>query len=725
MSIFLRGASSLRSLMSLRSPADPAVKSWVRFARPALLAALVALGWCVATGRLSARAWHTPLSYAGDALLILARIHSAAEGRYWPLLPKRIPALGAPFGATWDGHPTSEDWLYTLSGLAARPLGLGLATNLAVVMSFVLAALSAYLSCRMLRCRWEWSFLCALAFAWSPYAFFRGLGHVMLAYDWLIPLGALVGIWLITQDEAIRRTKGLVLALLVAFVTGWHNTYYTFLFLQWVALAGAVLAVRRRSWRALFAPAAIAGCAVLGWSLANVDSLPFLFAHRGGAITFFRSRADLARYALRPLSLFVPLPGHRWSFWEAWGTRYRAGLDADNEAIYSYLGLLGIGALIWLAGTCALAAFRRPRRPWPVQAWLILWVVLFSVPGGVNGLLGRAGLTFFRATNRYSIAILALALLFFAQRLTVLGERWPAWRRMVCFALLGLLVIGDQLLRPAGPAQIDAIAAQMSSDRAFVAAMQQRIPAGGMVFQLPIFDFPEAPAQGGMTGYEHLRPYLFAHGLRFSYGDHKSDFAASWQNELAELPPEQMLATLEGHGFSAIQLNRAGYADRGRAVIEALRRSGRDQVIESPAGDLVAILLHPSQQPRLPEVTMTFGRGWYPPERDATGRVCRWTSGNALMTLLNTTGAPITRTLAVEVATLGARHLRVRQAGNSLVDVELAPGPSRRLAPTTVTLEEEVTTLEWLTDEPAVVPSGTDLRKLAIRVYSPCVTKPF
>ena len=103
--------------------------------------------------------------------------------------------------------------------------------------------------------------------------------------------------------------------------------------------------------------------------------------------------------------------------------------------------------------------------------------------------------------------------------------------------------------------------------------MEAKLPAGGMVFQLPVMDFPEAP-MAGIAAYDHFRPFLFTHQLRYSFGCAKGRPRESWQNVITSLAPASQVAELERYGFGAIYVNRAGYQDRGRTCWRPSRPRG-------------------------------------------------------------------------------------------------------------------------------------------------------
>jgi len=52
----------------------------------------------------------------------------------------------------------------------------------------------------------------------------------------------------------------------------------------------------------------------------------------------------------------------------------------------------------------------------------------------------------------------------------------------------------------------------------FVAEIEKRLPAGAMVLQLPVIDFPERAPINGCTCYDHFRLYMVSHSVCWSHG---------------------------------------------------------------------------------------------------------------------------------------------------------------------------------------------------------------
>jgi hypothetical protein len=222
--------------------------------------------------------------------------------------------------------------------------------------------------------------------------------------------------------------------------------------------------------------------------------------------------------------------------------------------------------------------------------------------GGLNGLLGALGFSWFRGTNRYSIWILALVLLWSVGRVS----RAPWTRRRGWSVLAAVLVTGvalrDQFPRSGPATQVAAVGRTLASDRTFTRSLEATLPPEAMLFMLPVVDFPEGPRVRKATDYEHFRPYLFSTRLRYSYGSDKGRPREEWQRGMEELAPEAMAAALEGYGFAGLIVNRKAYEDGGDELRRALAASGRLEAWESPDRDFLFVRLQPQAAPRMPEV---------------------------------------------------------------------------------------------------------------------------
>jgi len=143
---------------------------------------------------------------------------------------------------------------------------------------------------------------------------------------------------------------------------------------------------------------------------------------------------------------------------------------------------------------------------------------------------------------------------------------------------------------PPSPDEKAVIAQQVLDDEKFVRDMENILPPGAMIFQLPVMDFPEAPLRTE-SSYDHLRPYLFTRQLRFSFGSMKGRLREQWQHDIEKSSLPESIDEIKRRGFGALYVSRVGYPDGARELEENLRRLGYNREIESAERDLFCVLL--------------------------------------------------------------------------------------------------------------------------------------
>jgi hypothetical protein len=560
--------------------------------RGAALAFLSVLIWCTIMNRWSVEAWRTPLEYidnpesSGDAPFYFAEVKANLDGRYWPLMEKKLPELGAPQGAIWEDYPLTEEVIICITGLIARGIGIFAACNFMTMLAQVLAALSMYTVCRVLHCHWPWSFAAGVAFGFAPYAFAHGEHHLDLTFYWHLPLCLLVTRWLSVDEGLEMRGSKFLFALFVGFVTGLQNPYYTFMFIQ-LAILGAIARWLRRGWRGVLPAFAVCASSLLGFLVVTLDAIIFRLSYGRNPGAVLRNYSQLEFYGLKLVSLFVPFPGHR--LFSALADHYSTIVLIKGEVPPAgYLGLIGIAGLI----TMAFATFARSvtkNAPMELEAGQTLWIVLQASVGGINALFGVLGFCLFRSTGRYSIFLLALVLIFLARELTGLTKAKPILA-VVGAAILVLVVVVDQTPPIVSRRQIEQTASAVASDKIFTRQIESHLPPETMVFQLPPVEFPEAfPG----ACYNHLRPFLFSQRLRFSFGAVKGRTNDEWIDALSSVSAAEAITILERHGFGAIYVDRMQYQDHGRELFDGFSGMGL-KIEESPRGDLFCVFLNPN-----------------------------------------------------------------------------------------------------------------------------------
>lgn len=564
-----------RSLRGLKREAGPL----------AIIAAVIALTWAHHYHLFGIQRLSEPLEYAGDAWFSAAAVKMAMVGDWIPFFSKRFDSLGAPFPAVWSDFAVPEVLAFVPVGWLGRLVGLFTALNLSYVMAAIAAGVSFYAVARYLRARREVAVPAAILFGLSRFLFHRTLHHFNLIFYWHVPLGLLVAFWAGSRRGLVGRRFHAALA--IAFITSLYNPYFTNFFLQSLALATTARCLKLKSWRSAGPALAVLGVVLVGGFLANWDMLSYALSHGPNPGAMSRNEIDIERFALKPFELVFPQAPHVFAWVDAMARRH--GVIIPSE--YEYLGLFASLCLLWLLYRTVKSLLEGTVSGEARLGLLALWLMAFGIVGGMNAVLGVIGIPLFRSSNRASIVIMALALLFAARRLTVLTRGLHRGWLILGAAVVVTFGPYEQIFPRRTDGEIQSALNMARSDRDLVTRLESRVSENAKVFQLPPVDFPE-------VSFEPFRPYLHARHLAFSFGGMKGRPEARWQFAVANLPPADMLRALEEAGFSAVYMQRNAYpADQ---LAQALAALGRGERLESPARDAVVVLLHPSLTPRLP-----------------------------------------------------------------------------------------------------------------------------
>lgn len=531
-----------------------------------------------------------PLAYSGDGLYYMAEIKGWFEtGSYFV-----NRSLGAPGVSALYDFPSADAlnvailWLFGLFG--AEP---GTAMNLFYLMGYPLAGLATAFALRRMGLSRIVALAATVLFLFIPYHWQRGEGHLFLGMIWIVPLQVLLAWWVSSSEPpfftaggqpTIRswRTAG---AVAISLAAGACGIYYLFFGCFFLVLAGARAAIVSRAWRPVAAAAALIAISAAVFFVQMAPTLLYQREHGPNREPSARTPFEAEIYGLRVTQMLLPIDAHRLPTLAAKRANYRVNSpNGDTEANTAALGVVGSAGLL-LAITALLLAWPRdpapesgrplassagpPRLRW--LATLIVGAVLLATASGFGAVFASAATAQIRAYNRISVYVALLAFLLLA----VLADRLLRTRitrrgRIIVLALVAAVVVVGLLDQtPATMADsARASAAQYAADAAFGREVQQTLPRGSVVFQLPYVAYPGSPPVGTLGDYDELRGYLHTDGLRWSYGSVKGRPDAQWQETVAALPPERLVDKIRAAGFSTLWVQLHGYEDGGKAVLD-------------------------------------------------------------------------------------------------------------------------------------------------------------
>jgi phosphoglycerol transferase len=657
-----------------------------------------------------------PVSYlnGGDVLVMLTIVKGfSAFPAPWNL---HVDRLNAPFGADWNDYPHTEKLIFYVWGALQHVVSLGTAANVLVMIASLGSALGFAWAARSLGRSAATAFVGALLFAFSHFIIGRALGHVNIGIVWHVPLL----LWLtfvLATAEKLPSKRARIGAYCLVVATSLQNPYYPIMAAQLLGLAALQSALRRRREVARFGLTLV--LLGLGSFVAGQSNVYFRSWSAGPNRMFAgRSLEAMRMWALRLPDLFMPI-SHPIGLWEhfAHSHYFNAG-NPVSENSFAFLGLVGCGLLVGLVLVALKQGLTGRFSEVPAEAWVIGYVLLFSLSGGLDYLVGSLGVTWLRAVNRYSIVILCL-LLFWGCRL-VDGMR-PPWARASVIAGAGLVSLYELFgMRPSDHAQqFTEVAASIASDSKFGRTLEQQLPDHAAVFEVPIMPFPEAAPVLDMKDCEPARPYLWTRNLRFSYGTHKGRAREMWQSIVEQFDPGNMVAYLEEHGFDALLINRKGLPERAKSLETGLAALHLKPIAESDDHDMVAYRLR-RKGDKLPTefnaITLDSGFPWGF-EQGGGGRWA-WSDGDARLKIAKPPpGFAYKVTFRIE--SLGERHVKILANGATVTTLVLNAGT---ILPVEFTSPAAKTSVVINTDVPGQSPGNGDQRHLGFRVIDPMAT---
>lgn len=497
-----------------------------------------------------------PLSYRGDALAHAAILQQAIEGN--PLAGDR---LSYPFGSNWFDWP-SLDWgiLGVAKLLSFLTQDWVIVFNTLFFLGFPLAFGSAFLVARRFGIVEPSAFVIGLAYALSSYHFERMLlhGHLFLTWYWVAPIYIWLA-WTVARGDTLPRSTGRALlsatgiALLTAF-----GLYYTAFGVITVAVGALFAVLSGRGKRSMRRAGFVLAPLLVGSLLQVAPLLVQQFMLGRNSFAGARSPIESEMWALRPIQLLLPHLTHRIPELAAWSNTYDRDLLHGNESAVASVGLLASVGLVLLL-LCAVMAMARVELDDTLRFLTVTASVLlaFAVVGGLGTLSAYLAVPGLRSWNRLSVflAYLALLALFLAARTT--WERLRPQLRRILTPLLLVAALGfiwvDQT--PGTWRTYTALDAwKRASTIALMDRLEQELPAGSAIYQLPYTEYPE---DAGLTcpPYEAMKPYLESSTLRFSSGGMKGRDADNFYRALAKEPLSTQLTVIRRLGFAGIYID--------------------------------------------------------------------------------------------------------------------------------------------------------------------------
>jgi phosphoglycerol transferase len=520
-----------------------------------------------------------PFDYRGDSLAFAQLVKSIVD-HGWYLTN---PSLGAPGVLEMHDFPFAETFhLALIKAMSLLGWNWAVLFNGYFLLGFPVITVSALAVFRHFKVGYAASLACSVLFAFLPSRLQKGEGHIFLDSFFQVPLAVMVLLWVCSDSpplvgesseghwpRADLTSRRSVIALVICALVASTGPYYAFFTGCLVTLAGFWASLRKQTLRNVVAGTALAGALALGLGVNGLPTIIYRTQHGSNPLVAVRNASEAEFYGMKIVQLVLPADGHRIPALRRLKQKYNSSAPLLGENSSTALGATGTVGFLALLALALLGTRPRPQgNLWGPLAALNLGAVLLGTIGGFGSLLALLVYPQIRTYSRLNVFIGFFALFAVALLLDRLIRRRARLGMLAAGAVL-LLGLFDQAtalaVRPYAQ-----VKAEYGSDERLVHRIENALPPGAMIFQLPYQTFPEGRPQHRMVDYDQLRPYLHSRSLRWSYPTMRGRPGDLWTGRMAQRTPTEMVRTLSDAGFAGILLDRYAYPEGNRDVETAI-----------------------------------------------------------------------------------------------------------------------------------------------------------
>lgn len=533
-----------------------------------------------------------PLWYAGgDDFCVYFETRNVLDSG-WNMVSDR---LGAPF--TTDFYDFPPYFLHNFDLLILKIVliftsNIFLAVNISFVLTGALIGTTAFVTLREYSVSNFISLLGASIYATLPYYFYRGIPHFVLTTYEFVPICFLICFWIYNdivftklKKEEIYNKKNWLCVLFALCIANNGIGYYTAFTCFFILITGVLKCLNKRSLSVVLPGMSIILLIAI-FFFANFIPAFLINAQRGrNDFVAHRARWEADIYGLKITHMLLPenLP-HKSSI-ARHIQEYTNNAPSTNENRKAYLGVVGsLGFIILLIQILKIKDIRNNDF---LLSRLNVAGVLLATLGGFGALFAVLVSPMLRAYNRISvyIAFMSIAAFCFCCDRFISNQ---IKNKKLAYGFISAFFVASLLVQlPNSSPNFNAIAASLNNDKLFVQNIENLLPAGAMIYQLPYHKFPEAGPVEKMNDYNLFTGFLYSKNLKWSYGAVNGRAPAYWHERINSLPIETRLKVLSLVGFEGIYIDTRAYKQHDLQIINTqLTSTLGDKPLISSNGNL-------------------------------------------------------------------------------------------------------------------------------------------
>jgi len=635
--------------------------------------ALLVLGVAFFSLRLYSYDLRVPFNYSGDSVVILMYIKGLIQDGW----PTTISQLSAPFAYPGAAFPmlTSVDWLIIkiLSVFTTEP---GYLLNGFWLLTLVFSAWSATYAAYQLGLSRSLSFASGVLYAFLPFALLRNVGHMNLVY-YLVPLLCLLAVAVAGSGVGIRNVKqASIIGLVACVLQGFNYVYYSFFAVLLFGVATLISYKRGGGFKQIRLPLLAIVIVTISTAINMIPAMQSWHKNGSPPDMGYKYAAEAEIYGAKLRRMLSPHPDNVIRPLAKIAQKdIGANFPNENENTTARLGLYGAFGLLLMIVVALRRGVGAVPQPMAVISALGLATFLIITVGGFGAVINLITVPDIRCYNRFSVYLSFFAIVAAGLWLQEkFGNGTFRWKTAGYFIVGGFVTLSlyDQLLDAKHLVlyqQNDTRRA--NEERMVVERLEQIFQDETAVLELPFTGFPPLAMFNKMESYDHVRPYLWSHHLKWSWPSFSQRHRA-WQTKMEALKGGELIRAAIFSGFGAIWIDRFAYLDDGRELISSLSL-GKVKLLDVGSSRFVVLDLRDAAidlKASMPEVEFSqhasaqFGsgavvewkRGFYGEEQNPGKHLFRWAQDRAKIVLRNTSEAPLTLCVSFNIAS-GAEGL--------------------------------------------------------------------
>lgn len=439
--------------------------------------------------------------------------------------------------------------------------------SLAIITFPFITMLVAYGVFRVMGIKPLLASLSSLTYTLVPFWFFRSIAHYSLAELQSMPLTLLLCFWIYYDKnffcfgKEFLSYKKNIFALIVCFwLANSGLGYYQFYSCGFIFLTGMIKSLSEiqrkplvRSISVSFIIGALFFCNLLPFFIYNIHN----GTNKSIAVrTSFEPDiyGSKISYMLLPQECPTMISDRIKKKYD----EYIKNAPLHNENITAYLGPIGVLGFFVLS-TILFGLKITYTNPLYLISRLNLFAIFFSTIGGFSILFSIFISSNLRAHNRISNYIACFCIFtvgWLLQEWINKGDKFKLKSVACIFAFMTALY--SQV--PVHPIwDFETSKQNYAKDHRYIGAIEDTLPVGAKIYQMPYMRFPENGPIKEMHDYSHLIGYVHSNTLVWSYGGVYGREADKKYRELSELPLEQQLEEVDNLGYSGIYIDTRAY----------------------------------------------------------------------------------------------------------------------------------------------------------------------